>query len=74
MKTKNKTTHKHNYKLIDSTRKVDEFGFTWVLERYSCCCGDWKATYHNTTWDWLVLPPDLNRVNKPTREYKIING
>jgi hypothetical protein len=70
--TKNKTTHKHNYKV---TRDEPYVAYTGIEMRFivkECLCGKWEAGFHYT-YDFVFIPDNI--FNQPLTgvRYKVIN-
>ncbi len=61
MKQKNKTTHKHNYKIVRD-EPYNSYGIEMRFKAYQCLCGNWYVCYEHI-FNFIYLPEDL--LNKP---------
>lgn len=74
MKQKNKTTHKHNYKVIEQGHFTCELGIHWAWKKVMCLCGDGSLKLAMDYGFIPVLPPDLfSDKPLPGVNYKIQN-
>lgn len=71
---KNKTTHKHNYKIISSGKYAPTMGGVTLNLKYEhnyCICGSWFVSFFNN-YGPIYLPPNFF-IENPPKKFKIIN-
>lgn len=71
---KNKTTHKHNFKIAYDEPMPNDYGLPFRVKREECLCGEWKVYIH-LEYDFIYLPTDIMHdmgLQKPCN-YKIEN-